>query len=212
MARLTLLLLLFAAAWAVPAHGATDPTVSRLAPAEDAGIPFACEWGYDWDEVCYRDFGDRLPIGGEADKIWRPALRFPLRMLPAGSIVMSATLFLPFDRVCVGPRKTDRICSPRSYTLAVHPVLSAAWHADRELEFGPVVTEGSFWADTPQTLSFDVTDLVIDWVEYGRPNHGLLLKLADEEEHLGGGGPKLPSCEFPNPALRPALEVTHYQP
>lgn len=25
------------------------------APLEDIGIPFWCDWGYDWDERCYRD-------------------------------------------------------------------------------------------------------------------------------------------------------------
>jgi hypothetical protein len=53
-----------------------------------------------------------------------------------------------------------------------------------------------------------VTNLVIDWVEHGAPNHGLLLKLADGEEDLPVSGPMLPS-EFADAALRPLLEVTY---
>ena len=57
-----------------------------------------------------------------------------------------------------------------------------------------------------------MTDLVIEWVEYGAPNDGLLLKLADSEEDFYVSGPKLPSSEFANAALRPALEVTYFPP
>jgi hypothetical protein len=57
-----------------------------------------------------------------------------------------------------------------------------------------------------------VTDLVIEWVEYGAPNDGLLLKLSDSLEELSVSGPKLPSAEFMNAALRPALEATFFQP
>jgi hypothetical protein len=57
-----------------------------------------------------------------------------------------------------------------------------------------------------------VTDLVIEWVEYGAPNRGVLLKLADGEEDFFVSGPKLPAGEFPNAALRPTLEITYYVP
>jgi hypothetical protein len=64
----------------------------------------------------------------------------------------------------------------------------------------------------PQRLSWDVTDLVVEWVEYGAPNDGFLLKLADGEEDFFVSGPKVPSSEFSKAALRPALEVTYFQP
>jgi hypothetical protein len=48
------------------------------APLEDVGIPFWCDWGYDWDERCYRDDTARLPVGGVDDKVWRGAVRFSL--------------------------------------------------------------------------------------------------------------------------------------
>lgn len=190
-----------------PAGGA----VSRVSPAPDVSLPFWCDWSYDWEERCWRDFSNRLSVGGDVDKVWRSALRFRLEAIPPGSVVTSATLSASFDGVCLGPRMSDRACPARTYTIDVHPIYSADWFREREVDIGPLVARGSFWARTPQRLSWDVTDLVIEWVEYGAPNDGLLLKLADGEEDLFVSGPKLPSAEFPNVALRPALEI-HYLP
>jgi hypothetical protein len=195
-----------------PARAETDAVVYRAAPSADVSLPFWCDWGYDWDERCYRDFSDRLSVGGDVDKVWRSALRFPLSTIPPGSLVVSATLSLSFDGVCVAPRKTDRPCPARTYTIDIHPIYSPDWLREREVDIGPVVAQGSFWAGTPQRLSWDVTDLVIEWVEFGAPNDGLLLKLADGEEDFFVSGPKLPSSEFANAALRPVLEVTYFPP
>jgi hypothetical protein len=192
-----------------PARAETEATVYRTAPSADVSLPFWCDWGYDWDERCYRDFSDRLPVGGDEDKAWRAALRFPLSSVPPGSIVLSATLLLSFDGVCLAPRKTERPCPARNYTIDVHPVLSHDWFHEREVDFGPRVAQAEFWAGAEQRLSWEVTDLVIEWVEYGAPNNGLLLKLIDGEEDFFVSGPKLPSSEFANTALRPVLEVTY---
>jgi hypothetical protein len=195
-----------------PARAEIDQTLYRAAPSADVSFPFWCDWGYDWDERCYRDFSDRLSVGGDEDKVWRAALHFPLSAVPPGSVVLAATLFLSFDGVCLAPRKTERPCSARPYTIDVHPILSSDWFHDREVDVGPLAARGSFWAGTPQRLSWDVTDLVIEWVEYGVPNDGLLLKLAEGEEDFSVSGPRLPSSEFANPALRPLLEVTYLPP
>jgi hypothetical protein len=195
-----------------PARGENDQTLHRAAASADVSLPFWCDWGYDWDERCYRDFSDRLSVGGDEDKVWRSALRFPLNAVPPGSVVLAATLFLSFDGVCLAPRKTERPCSARPYTIDVHPILSSDWFHEREVDVGPLAARGSFWAGTPQRLSWDVTDLVIEWVEYGVPNNGLLLKLAEDEEDFSVSGPRLPSSEFVNPALRPLLEVTNLPP
>jgi hypothetical protein len=199
-----------AAAQPARAHG--DATVYSTPPSADVSFPFWCDWGYDWDERCYRDFSDRLSVGGDDDKVWRAALHFPLHAVPAGSVVLTATLLLSFDGVCLAPRKTERPCSARPYTIDVHPIFSSDWFHEREVDVGPLAARASFWAGTPQRLSWDVTDLVIEWVEYGAPNDGLLLKLAEGEEDFNVSGPRLPSSEFTNPALRPALEVTYLPP
>jgi hypothetical protein len=203
---LTLVALVIGAA---PARAEVAPTVYRTPPTADVSLPFWCDWGYDWDERCWRDFSDRLSVGGDVDKVWRSALHFPVSGIPPGSVVVDATLSLSFDGVCVAPRKTSRPCPARSYTIDVHPVLSHDWLHEREVELGPLVARGQFWAGTPQRLLWDVTDLVVEWVEAGAPNDGLLLKLADQEEDFLVSGPQLPSSEFANAALRPALEVTY---
>jgi hypothetical protein len=192
--------------------GAARAAVISIPVEADVGLPFWCDWSYDWEERCWRDFSDRLSVGGDADKVWRSALRFPLDTIPRGSVVLSATLLLSFDGVCHAPRKTERRCPKRGYTIDVHPIFSADWFHEREVDIGPLAARASFWAGTPQRLSWDVTDLVIEWVEYGAPNDGLLLKLADGQEDFFVSGPKLPSAEFRDAALRPALEVTYFQP
>jgi TGF-beta propeptide len=211
MKRLALILLALALT-AAPARADSDLMILRTAPSADGSFPFWCDWGYDWDERCYRDFSNRLSIGGDVDKVWRSALRFPLSSIPRGSVVLSASLWLSVDGVCLGPRKTERACPPRSYTIDVHPIFSADWFHEREVDIGPLASQGALWPTAPQRLSWDVTDLVIEWVEYGAPNNGLLLKLAEGEEDFFVGGPRVPSAEFSDPAHRPALEVTYLLP
>jgi hypothetical protein len=195
-----------------PAGAETRAVVYGTFPSADVSLPFWCDWGYDWNERCYRDFSDRLSIGGEDDKVWRSALRFPLEAIPPGSFVLTATLTLSFDGVCLAPRKTEQPCPPRTYTIDAHPVLISDWFHEREVEIGSQVDRMSFWAGTPRRLSWDVTDLAIEWVENGAPNDGLLLKLADGEEDFSVSGPRLPSSEFSAAGLRPWLEVTYLPP
>ena len=188
---------------------ADSTAVDRVRPSEDVSFPFWCDWSYDWESRCWRDFSERLPVGGDEDKVWRAGLRFPLAGIPSGAYVVSAALSLSFDGVCLAPRMTTRLCPSRAYTIEVAPIFHADWFHEREVDIGPVVAGGSFWAGTPQRLVFDVTDQVIEWVEYGATNNGLLLKLADGEEEFGVSGPALPSAEFANAALRPRLEVVY---
>ena len=196
-----------------PAEAGSDAIVLRTQPSADGSFPFWCDWGYDWDERCYRDFSDRLSIGGDVDKVWRSALLFPLGAIPQGSIVLSASLFLSFDGVCLAPRKTERPCPDRSYTIDIHPIFSSDWFHEREVDIGPLVSRGSVWpAGALQRLSWDVTDQVIEWVELGVPNNGLLLKLAEGQEDFSISGPRVPSAEFANSAHRPVLEVAYLPP
>jgi hypothetical protein len=184
-----------------------------LAPVQDVSLPFQCDWGYDWDERCYRDDGDRLPIGGDDDKLWRAALRFSTSSVPTGSTVTRALLRLSHNGRCLGPRKTTQPCEARAYVLDAHPILSAAWFRERELDFAPAVADAELSsADRPQQLSFDLTGLVAGWVDGSRRNSGVLLKLSEDYEDFGSGGPSLPSSSFAQPNLRPRLEVTYLPP
>jgi hypothetical protein len=193
-----------------PSASADGTHVVRLPAVQDVSLPFWCDWGYDWDERCYRDDGDRLPIGGEDDKVWRAALRFSTSSVPRGSAVVRATLHGFHDGRCLAPRKTLRLCDARAYGLTAHPILSVDWFDERELDFGPALSNAEIGsADRPQRVSFNLTDLVAEWVDGSQRNSGVLLKLSEDQEDYGVSGPAVPSSGFAQPELRPQLEVTY---
>jgi hypothetical protein len=200
------LVLLAAAVLAAPASAGLQTTV--LAPVDDVSLPFLCSWGYDWQERCYRDDLDRLELGGAGDKVWRSALRFPLDALPAGATVVTAELWLRYDGTCTAPLRRTVPCDGRGYSLEARPIFTPDWYVRREVAFGPAVA----WADVEpgagaQWLVWDVTDTVADWVGGAAENDGLLLKLVDEQEGFGLGGPAVPSSTYADPSVRPRLVV-----
>jgi hypothetical protein len=196
-----------AAGWSTAGSASVTRTVLR--PVQNASLPFWCDWGYDWDERCYREDSDRLPIGGDTDKVWRAALRFSLATVPAGASILDASLSIHHDATCLGPRKTTRPCSPRPYSLELHPIVGD-WFREREPEYGPAWGRATLYdATRPGRLDWDVTDLVSEWAAGHLANDGVLLRLVDEQEDFGVGGPKVPSASFADPALRPALEVVY---
>jgi hypothetical protein len=171
-------------------------------PVEDLGMPFWCDWGYDWDERCYTDNTTRLPVGGVDDRVWRGALRFLLDGFPAGARVTSAHLDLHFDGSCVGPRRRVGPFVAARYTVDAHAIRSVSWTKEREADFDPIArvsTGFTGWS------SWDLTDLVSAWVSGVVPNRGLLLKFAEEEEDFGVSGPYFPSSSFGTAPLRPRL-------
>ena len=201
-----LLVLLAAAAFAAPARATIETVV--LAPADDVSLPFLCNWGYDWEERCYRDDLDRLELGGAGDKVWRSALRFHLDGLPPDATIVTAELWLAYDGTCTAPLRRTVRCDGRGFGLEAHPISTPNWYARREVAFGPAVA----FADVepgaaPGWVVWDVTDTVADWYSGGLPNDGVLLKLADEQEDYAAGGPALPSSSYADPAVRPRLVV-----
>jgi hypothetical protein len=195
------------------ARAATVVRLTTLTPVEDVSLPFFCDWGYDWDERCYRDDSERLALGGEPDKIWRSALGFSLVAVPAGAAVVTAELSLWYDGTCVGPRKTSRPCDGRGFELAAHRILTPRWFAEREVAIDPYGFPAYLDAFArPQWLTWDVTDLVADWQAGTVPNNGLLVQLTDDEESYDVPGSKLPSSSWPDPALRPRLAVWWMSP
>jgi hypothetical protein len=206
-----LLFVLALAALLVGGSKAGASTTVSLQPNEDVGLPFWCDWSYDWEARCYRDEGPRLPIGGSDDKVWRAALRFPLAGLPAEAEIQSARLYLHHDGTCIAPRLRSIPCGELGYVIDAHRILSASWSREREVdidghsEYAEVVLAG--W--TPQWLVWDVTQLVRAWHEQLVPNHGLLLKLQDGDEDFGYGGPYLVSSSHPSSSLRPRLVVSY---
>jgi hypothetical protein len=97
--------------------------------------------------------------------------------------------------------------------LDANPISSSDWFRERELDFGPAVSDAELIsADRIQQLSFDITDLVAEWVDGSTRNAGVLLKLSEDHEDFGVGGPSLPSSSFAQPSLGPRLEVTYMPP
>lgn len=180
-------------------------------PAADMGLPFWCDWGYDWEERCYADDGPRIPVGGVDDKVWRVGLRFPLRQVPAAATITSARLRLLHDGTCVAPRLATVTCEGGSFWLDAHRIVGADWFDEREVELDERLAGSAVLFDSAATsaLSFDVTGLVRLWHERLAPNNGLLLKLTEWQEGYEVGGPAFPSASFPDPAVRPRLVVTY---
>ena len=187
---------------------ADDVRVVTLAPVEDVSLPFRCNWGYDWDERCYRDDSDRLDVGGVDDKVWRGALRFSLDRLPPGAVVVTAELSLRYDGTCVAPFRRRRACDGRGFELDAHPIFTSRWTAEREVEVGPPLANASIEPFAPaEWVVWDLSDLVSAWQSGDLPNDGVLLELADWQEDFGVSGPSCPSSTFADPSMRPNLTV-----
>ena len=190
------------------AAAASTVRATTLTPNEDVSLPFFCDWGYDWEERCYSDDSTRLALGGEAGKVWRSALRFPLDAIPLGAPVVTAELSLWYDRTCIASLKRFQPCDGRAFDLEAHRILTARWFSEREVETDPT----AFGAELPPGaatgwVTFDVTDLVADWHSGGVPNNGLLLQLAPWQESEDVPGPSLPSSAYPDATLGPRLTV-----
>jgi hypothetical protein len=186
---------------------AAEVRVATIAPSEDVSFPYRCSWGYDWDERCYRDDSDRLPLGGAGDKTWRAALRFPLAALPPGALVLTAELALFYDGVCTAPLRRTAPCTGRAFAFEAHPVYTARWSTARELELGPAVGWASLDAAAePEWVIWDLTDTVGDWT-LGVANNGLVLQFPGESESFVVAGPAFPSSSFPDASVRPRLTV-----
>jgi TGF-beta propeptide len=212
MRRAALLLLVLATLAGPGAAGAGAATVS-ITPSADIGFPFFCDWGYDWESRCFRDDGQRLPIGGVDDKVWRAGLRFSLKAIPAGATVTAAELRTYHDGVCVAPLRSTQPCVAPGAVVDAHRILTSRWFGEREpeLDVQVISTAVVFSATQPQWLAWDLTPLVRAW-HGGLQNNGVLLKLQDGDEDYGVSGPYGPSASYPDPSLRPRLVVRYAGP
>ena len=209
--RLASLVTAAVALLAVPAAGSASAVTVRLAPVEDVSLPFQCDWGYDWEERCFRDDSARLPVGGDVDKVWRAALRFSTDWLRPWYFVRGATLRVYHDAVCLGAGGAGVPCPDRPLVLEAHVIRDADWGAEREVAFDPdpVARATLPSARTAGWLVFDVTELVAAVAADELPFHGLLLRVPHHEERFGRGGPKPPSSSFAAAEHRPRREVTY---
>lgn len=209
--RFLVVLLALGALLLSPSAGAATVSVR---PSADVGLPFWCDWGYDWDERCYVDDGPRLPVGGVDDKVWRAALRFPLGQIPADATITSARVRLVHDGRCVAPRLRTVPCDGGSFWLDAHRIVSPDWFDERELELDERVAGRAILFDsaTHASLRIDVTALVRLWRQGAVANNGLLLRLTEWQEGYDVSGPAFPSSSFANAAVRPRLVVTYAPP
>lgn len=212
MRRASLLAVLAAAILAAP--GASATFTVAIPPSADIGFPFWCDWGYDWESRCFRDDGDRLPLGGAGDKVWRAGLRFSLSGVPGGAAITSAELSVHYDGDCVAPARGRAPCVPPGAVIDAHRILTPNWLGEREPELDERVvwTAVVFAPSEPQRLVWQVTPLVRAWHRRLLPNNGLLLKLQDGDEALDVPGPYVPSSSYPDPSLQPRLVVTYTEP
>ena len=188
------LLLVAVALCAAGSSRASGLQTVSLSPVQDVSMPFMCDWGYDWDERCYRDDFDRLEVGGVDDKVWRSGLRFSLASIPSSATVVTAELWLYYDGTCVAPRRRTIPCNGAPFDLEAQPIYSPNWEHEREVVSGPAISWASLEANAdPGWVVLDVSDLVGDWHTGGLANDGLLVKLIDDEEAFNGGGPAFPS-------------------
>lgn len=204
--------LLVAAALALTAGAARadDYATIALPAADDVSLPFLCDWGYDWEERCYRDRLDRLELGGADDKVWRSALRFSLDPLPPSATILSAELWLRYDGTCVAPRRRTIPCDGRGFGMEARPIYTADWYSRREVAFGPAIASAEVDPGAAsQWVVWDLTETVVEWLSGAAPNDGILLKLLDEQESYEEGGPALPSSRYADDGLRPLLVVTY---
>jgi hypothetical protein len=205
-----LLVLLLLAALTSPGAAGAAPATAVLPPAADVGLPFWCDWSYDWESRCYRDDGPRLPLGGAGDKVWRSSLRFSLDSIPEEATITRAELRLRYDGVCVAPRRALAACRPPGAVVDAHRLLSTSLgEREPELDERVLWTAVVFESSEPQWLVWDLTALVGSWHRRLAPNHGVLLKIQDGDEDLAVPGPALPSAGHPEAAARPRLVVTY---
>jgi hypothetical protein len=199
--------LAFAFACAVDAR-ASELRSIEIPAAEDVSMPFLCDWGYDWDERCYRDDSDRLGVGGAGDKVWRAALRFSVAAVPASAVVVTAELSLRYDGTCVAPFRRRIRCEGRGFVLDARPIFTSRWSSAREVETGPTVSTALIDALAPASwVTWDLTDIVSDWHSGGLANDGVLLKLPDADEAFDSPGPAFPSSTYADASVRPRLTV-----
>src|SRR3982751_2406839 len=149
---------LFAALVLVPAALAGDYQTAVLPAVEDVSMPFMCDWGYDWDERCYRDDFDRLEVGGVDDKVWGSPLLCSRASIPPPATIVTAELWLHYDRTCVAPRRRTVACTGTGFDFEARPIYTERWESEREVAFGPAVSWAELESEAPpQWVVFDVS-------------------------------------------------------
>jgi RHS repeat-associated protein len=186
-----------------------DPTITIQPGVEDTWWRLHCTFPYP---SCYGAEGhDTLWIGTQdAGETFRSGLLFDLSAVPAGATVLDAQMEIYWPWACMSVANVG--CWNTTHVLDAHR-MTAPWTVRtdfRDLKFDPVPassltldgTKGAQW------MRWDVTTMAEGWVLGEQPNHGLILKRADESPGLSG--PVAYGRRYTgDPTLRPKLVVTY---
>jgi RHS repeat-associated protein len=181
-----------------------DPTITMVVQpdVEDANFPTLAN---------YLPFVDqRLFMGGDANYIWRAALRFDLSAVPATTIT-DARLGLYWDGWCMTAQTS--FCGGVDHVLEAHRA-TTAWSTastSSQLTFDPAVAGSYTWqfsVSGNRWMTWPLTGLVGSWLDGSQPNYGLVI--ARNPQMLNTSGPVPPGWRFTgDPTLRPKLEITY---
>jgi hypothetical protein len=206
--------------------GGTSRSLGKKVPAlqtpitevlQPDGATMQDTWIYQWKPTW--NYGVDTQIGVDtyyANSDGRSLLKFDLSSYPSSIRILSATLELymnsPSDNG--GPVSIHRVTTDwdegnKSGGMG----LGATWNVSASGvpwtiaggDFDPdPVTITDVTPYTPGWSSWNITDLVSDWVTGISPNHGLMLRM----QQLGRAA-YFHSSDYSNPALRPKLTITY---
>jgi len=221
-------------------------STSRLEAVTVTFDPVADNWINSCASSAEANYGDDLELRVRTASLWgdiknfRSLLRFDLSESQVeGSWVTNATLGLYYYTYHYG--------DPAGRIYAVHRVTSSweemgsTWYARSGQGTPDPVYWDSYWAGAPpyrpgggdfdtngyafaevpaapgEWITWDVTELVRDWLDESHPNDGLLIKDTDEFEEDPGadvsyGPAQFSSIDYWNEAEWPYIEVTYRVP
>ncbi|HVF20811.1 MAG TPA: DNRLRE domain-containing protein [Mycobacteriales bacterium] len=136
----------------------------------------------------------KLEVDATSEKVRRVALRFDLRDIPAGDAVDSAVMSLwhpfyviPSETVNIHRVTADwaegtgtNACS-KDGTTWYDAKPGVPWAAPGgDIDGTAVASNTNVASEQPDWHNFAITPLVSEWLSGAKPNHGVVLKLADE--------------------------------
>ena len=154
----------------------------------------------------------RLRIGRMHGYAWRSLIQFDdINSIHPDTVIVSASLELyQFDTHRPHGQEQD-------FTTFAHRITTpwdintATWNNSPQFQIDPPESASTVVAGAVTWLSWDITNLVQDWVSGEHPNYGVLLRKTNENS---GSTIMIAwsSRHTDNPGLRPKLVLTYYVP
>lgn len=142
--------------------------------------------------------------------VYRSLLQFDLSGLPANAVIASAHLQLyQYDHISYSS-------TPQDFTIDVYKI-NDPWQEEivtwNTIPGNQNIPESTcpVTLDAVTWLSWNITDLVQEWLDEPSSNYGVLLR--DRDETSGNAVIYCRSSDYlTDPSLRPKLEITYYVP